>query len=176
MYTRKRVCCTRNYQFSVFFFFFFFFFLFSINCFLFFFFFFFFFFFCAIPQKSVIFVVSLTKSISVWVYPTAFFFVVYPFDCLLLYGNGLQCEALGSGVCWVPKSLIVRTSHHRFMCTESRTWGSIFCVPFSSLSSRIRRIIFCSVDRWELLCLWQAGKVILSHINLIGLTDSFEYR
>lgn len=155
MYIRKRVCCTRNYQFSVFFFFF---------------------FFCAIPQKSVIFVVSLTKSISVWVYPTAFFFVVYPFDCLLLYGNGLQCEALGSGVCWVPKSLIVRTSHHRFMCTESRTWGSIFCVPFSSLSSRIRRIIFCSMDRWELLCLWQAGKVILSHINLIGLTDSFEYR
>ena len=63
------------------------------------FFFFFFFFFCVIPQKSVIFVVSLTKSISVWVYPTAFFFVVYPFDCLLLYGNGLQCEALGSGVC-----------------------------------------------------------------------------
>lgn len=57
------------------------------------------FFVCAIPQKSVIFVVSLTKSISVWVYPTAFFFVVYPFDCLLLYGNGLQCEALGSGVC-----------------------------------------------------------------------------
>lgn len=92
-------------------------------------FFFFFFFFCAIPQKSVIFVVSLTKSISVWVYPTAFFFVVYPFDCLLLYGNGLQCEALGSGVCWVPKSLIVRTSHHRFMCTNRARGG----VSFASL-------------------------------------------
>ena len=42
------------------------------------------------------------------------------------------------------------------------------------LYKKLSILLFFILYRWEILCLWQAGKVILSNINLIGLTDSFE--
>lgn len=139
------------------------------------FFFFFFFFLCHTAKKcylcrvinEIYLCLGLSNGIFLCCLPLWLSFVIWQW--LTMWGTWVRCLLSSEIVDCTDKP----SSLHVY---KSRTWGSIFCVPFSSLSSRIRRIIFCSMDRWELLCLWQAGKVILSHSNLIGLTDSFEYR